>query len=83
VHGEPTSFAGLLATALAGTQSVIVGYAPICNNGSMRVHRRVLALESNAPLTGYKIEVFDEDITFDDLFGMVLFRSARQVRVAV
>ena len=61
--------AGLLATALGDTQSVIVGYAPICNTGSMRVHGRVLALESNSPLTGYKIEVFDEDIAFDDLLG--------------
>jgi hypothetical protein len=46
--------AGLLATALADTQSLIVGYAPICNNGSMRVHGRVLALESNSPLTAIK-----------------------------
>jgi len=61
--------ADLLATALGDTQGVIVGYAPICNTGSMRVHGRVLALESNSPLTGYKIEVFDEDIAFDDLLG--------------
>ena len=25
--------------------------------------------KSNSPLTGYKIEVFDEDIAFDDLLG--------------
>lgn len=61
--------ADLLATALANTQGVFVGYAPVCNTGSIRVHGRMLALESNRPITGYKAEIFDEDIAFDDLLG--------------
>ena len=59
----------LLAAALGPTESVIVGYAPISTSGSARVQGRLLSLESNTPLTGYKIEVYDEDIAFDDLLG--------------
>src|SRR5687767_633626 len=62
-------FANLLATALVNTQGVFVGYAPMCDTGSIRVQGRMLALESNRPITGYKAEVFDEDIAFDDLLG--------------
>ena len=62
-------FADLLATALGDTQGVFVGYAPVCDSGSTRVYGRVLALESDTPLSGYKIEAFDEDIAFDDLLG--------------
>ena len=61
--------ADLLATALGNTQGVFVGYAPMCDTGSIRVQGRMLALESNRPITGYKAEVFDEDIAFDDLLG--------------
>jgi hypothetical protein len=61
--------ADLLATALGDTHGLPVGYAPVGKTGSYRAHGRVLALESNSPLTGYKLEVFDEDITADDLLG--------------
>jgi hypothetical protein len=60
--------ADLLATALGDAQEVRVGYAPI-PDGSARVRGRLLALESNSPLVGLKIETYDEDIAFDDCLG--------------
>jgi hypothetical protein len=61
--------ADLLAAVLSDSHGKAVGYAPARNIGSYRVRGRVLALETNTPLTGYKIEIFDEDIVFDDLLG--------------
>ena len=37
--------------------------------GSGHIRGRLLGLETPSPLAGYKIEVYDEDIAFDDLLG--------------
>jgi hypothetical protein len=58
-----------LEAALGDSQGMALGYAPVRNTGSYRARGRVLTLESNTPLTGYKIELFDEDIAFDDLLS--------------
>jgi hypothetical protein len=61
--------ADVLATALGNAQEVQVGYVPIPSTGSGYVRGRLLGLETQTPLTGYKIEAYDEDITLDDLLG--------------
>lgn len=61
--------AGLLATALGDGQELLVGYAPIRGTGSGHVRGRLLHLETQAPLIGYKIEAYDDDLVFDDLLG--------------
>jgi hypothetical protein len=59
----------VLENALDDAQEIQVGYAPISSTGAVQVSGRLLTLESNSPLTGYKVEVYDEDIAFDDLLG--------------
>jgi hypothetical protein len=48
---------------------VEVGYAPMRQTGAGRVRGWLLASGSQTPLTGYKIEAYDEDLTIDDLLG--------------
>jgi hypothetical protein len=60
--------ASLLAPVLGDRDAVPIGYAPI-STGPARAYGRLRALESNAPLIGYKAMVYDEDIIFDDLIG--------------
>ena len=61
--------AEMLASALGVMRGIPVGYAPISETGTARVQGRVLSLESNSPLTGYKVEIYDEDVASDDLLG--------------
>jgi hypothetical protein len=61
--------ARLLATALGTASGIEVGYAPMHQTGSGHVRGRLLALENQTALTGYKIEAYDEDLTTDDLLG--------------
>jgi len=61
--------ADLLATALGDAQEMQVGYAPVLNAGSGSVRGVLLALDTQMPLTGYKVEAYDEDLVEDDLLG--------------
>lgn len=59
--------AEVVAAALGDAPRKPVGYGPVCRAGRIRVSGRLLALESERPLTGYKVEIYDEDVAFDDL----------------
>lgn len=42
---------------------------PVRSSDSGLVHGRLLDLETQAPLTDYKVEVYDQDLVVDDLLG--------------
>ena len=62
------NLADVLATVLRDRDGMPVGYAPI-TTGPGSAHGRLLTLETTTPITGYKVEVYDEDVAFDDILG--------------
>ncbi|MGH9862579.1 MAG: hypothetical protein ACRD35_04070 [Candidatus Acidiferrales bacterium] len=61
--------ADLLATALGGAEKLEIGYVPTHATRQGRVRGRLLDLASQSPLSGYKVEAYDQDILADDFLG--------------
>jgi hypothetical protein len=61
--------ATLFGSALRDAAELRVGYAPVGGVGSDAVRGRLLDLATFAVLVGYKIEIYDHGLAFDDLIG--------------
>ena len=61
--------ATLFGPALRDVAELRVGYAPVGGVGSDAVRGRLLDLATFAPLVGYKIEIYDRGLAFDELIA--------------
>jgi|GEM_PF-2325704 len=61
--------ATLFGPALRDAAELRVGYAPVGGIGSDAVRGRLLDLATFAALVGYKIEIYDHGLAFDDLIA--------------
>jgi hypothetical protein len=61
--------ATLFGPPLRDAAELRVGYAPVGGVGSDAVRGRLLDLATFAPLVGYKIEVYDRGLAFDELIA--------------
>ena len=61
--------ANILAKVLGSTKEMEIGCARVSSTGAGRIRGRLLGLEQETPLIGYKIEAYDNDVIFDDVLG--------------
>src|SRR5258706_455837 len=61
--------ANLLQKDLGSSKELSVGIAPLLRDAPGRARGRLLALENQAPLAGYKVEAFDHHMFSDRLLG--------------
>src|SRR5438105_12402501 len=61
--------ATILTKVLGSVKEMEIGCARASSTGAGRVRGRLLGLEQQTPLIGYKIEAYDHDVIFDDVLG--------------